>query len=41
MTNLVRTSRLRNFLYLFVGSVIDSGIFLRQVHGFVGKQNPR
>jgi amino acid transporter len=42
MTNLVRTIRLRDLLYLFVGSVIGSGIFiapgliLRQVHGSVG-----
>jgi len=41
MTNLVRTIRLRDLLYLFVGSVIGSGIFiapgliLRQVHGSV------
>jgi basic amino acid/polyamine antiporter, APA family len=42
MTNLVRTIRLRDLLYLFVGSVIGSGIFiapgliLRQVNGSVG-----
>jgi APA family basic amino acid/polyamine antiporter len=42
MTNLVRTIRLRDLLYLFVGSVIGSGIFiapgliLRQVQGSVG-----
>src|SRR6476646_4468939 len=42
MTNLVRTIRLRDLLYLFIGSVIGSGIFLtpglilRQVHGSVG-----
>jgi len=42
MTNLVRTIQLRDLLYLFVGSVIGSGIFiapgliLRQVHGSVG-----
>ena len=42
MTNLIRTIRLRDLLYLFVGSVIGSGIFiapgliLRQVHGSVG-----
>src|SRR5260221_10924016 len=42
MTNLVRTIRLRDLLYLFVGSVIGSGIFiapgliLRQVRGSVG-----
>jgi basic amino acid/polyamine antiporter, APA family len=42
MTNLVRTLRLRDILFLFVGSVIGSGIFLspglilRQVHGSVG-----
>ncbi|HWZ98513.1 MAG TPA: amino acid permease [Candidatus Dormibacteraeota bacterium] len=42
MTTLVRTIRLRDLLYLFVGSVIGSGIFiapgliLRQVHGSVG-----
>jgi APA family basic amino acid/polyamine antiporter len=42
MANLVRTIRLRDLLYLFVGSVIGSGIFLtpglilRQVHGSVG-----
>lgn len=42
MTNLVRTIKLRDLLYLFVGSVIGSGIFiapgliLRQVNGSVG-----
>src|SRR5215470_18796284 len=42
MTNLLRTIRLRDLLYLFVGSVIGSGIFiapgliLRQVNGSVG-----
>jgi basic amino acid/polyamine antiporter, APA family len=42
MANLVRTIRLRDLLYLFVGSVIGSGIFLtpglilRQLHGSVG-----
>ncbi|HLK04639.1 MAG TPA: amino acid permease [Candidatus Acidoferrum sp.] len=42
MSNLVRTIRLRDLLYLFVGSVIGSGIFiapgliLRQVNGSVG-----
>lgn len=42
MTNLVRTIRQRDLLYLFVGSVIGSGIFLtpglilRQVHNSVG-----
>jgi APA family basic amino acid/polyamine antiporter len=42
MTGLVRTIRLRDLLYLFVGSVIGSGIFiapgliLRQVNGSVG-----
>src|SRR5215467_4893978 len=42
MTNLLRTIRLRDLLYLFVGSVIGSGIFiapgliLRQVHASVG-----
>src|SRR6266436_2646873 len=42
MTNLVRTIRLRDLLYIFVGSVIGSGIFiapgliLRQVRGSVG-----
>src|SRR5215831_668250 len=42
MTNLVRTIRLRDLFYLFVGSVVGSGIFiapgliLRQVHGSVG-----
>jgi len=42
MTNLVRTIKQRDLLYLFVGSVIGSGIFigpgliLRQVHASVG-----
>src|SRR5882672_124839 len=42
MINLVRTIRLRDLLYLFIGSVIGSGIFiapgliLRQVNGSVG-----
>ncbi|MBS1839507.1 MAG: amino acid permease [Acidobacteria bacterium] len=42
MTDLVRTIRLRDLLYLFIGSVIGSGIFitpgliLRQVNGSVG-----
>ena len=42
MANLVRTIRQRDLLYLFVGSVIGSGIFiapgliLRQVNGSVG-----
>lgn len=42
MANLVRTIRQRDLLYLFVGSVIGSGIFLtpglilRQVHNSVG-----
>lgn len=42
MTHLVRTIKLRDLLYLFVGSVIGSGIFiapgliLRQVHASVG-----
>ena len=42
MTNLVRSIKLRDLLYLFVGSVIGSGIFiapgliLRQVHGSIG-----
>jgi len=42
MTTLVRTLRLRDILFLFIGSVIGSGIFLtpglilKQVHGSVG-----
>jgi amino acid transporter len=42
MTTLVRTLRLRDLLFLFIGSVIGSGIFLspglilRQVNGSVG-----
>jgi basic amino acid/polyamine antiporter, APA family len=42
MSTLVRTLRLRDLLFLFIGSVIGSGIFLspglilRQVHGSVG-----
>ena len=42
MSNLVRTIRQRDLLYLFIGSVIGSGIFiapglvLRQVHNSVG-----
>jgi basic amino acid/polyamine antiporter, APA family len=42
MPTLIRTLRLRDLLFLFIGSVIGSGIFLspglilRQVHGSVG-----
>jgi APA family basic amino acid/polyamine antiporter len=42
MTPLVRTLRLRDLLFLFIGSVIGSGIFLtpgiilHQLHGSVG-----
>jgi basic amino acid/polyamine antiporter, APA family len=42
MTPLVRTLRLRDLLFLFIGSVIGSGIFLtpglilRQLNGSVG-----
>src|SRR4029077_16239297 len=42
MSTLVRTLRLRDLLFLFIGSVIGSGIFLspglilRQVNGSVG-----